>query len=117
MIALFLGTAALPHILIRYYTVPSPAFARKSTIVAVAAIGLFYILTLYLGLGAMSGGTLDITNENMSAPLLARSFGLGFAIITAIAFFHILGTVSGLIVAASVQWPTIDAQIHEDADE
>lgn len=102
MIALFLGTAALPHILIRYYTVPSPAFARKSTIVAVAAIGLFYMLTLYLGLGAMSGGTLDVTNENMSAPLLARSFGLGiFAVITAIAFATILGTVSGLIVAAS----------------
>jgi cation/acetate symporter len=102
MIALFLGTAALPHILIRYYTVPTPAYARKSTIVAVGAIGLFYILTLYLGLGAMTSGWLDITNENMSAPLLARSFGLGiFAIITAIAFSTILGTVSGLIVAAS----------------
>jgi cation/acetate symporter len=102
MIALFLGTAALPHILIRYYTVPTAAYARKSTIVAVGAIGLFYLLTLYLGLGAMSGGWLDITNENMSAPLLARSFGLGiFAIITAIAFSTILGTVSGLIVAAS----------------
>ena len=102
MIALFLGTAALPHILIRYYTVPSPAFARKSTIVAVAAIGVFYVLTLYLGLGAMTGGWLDITNENMSAPLLARSFGLGiFAIISAVAFSTILGTVSGLIVAAS----------------
>lgn len=102
MIALFLGTAALPHILIRYYTVPSPAYARKSTIVAVIAIGVFYILTLYLGLGAMSGGWLDITNENMSAPLLAKSFGLGiFAIISAVAFSTILGTVSGLIVAAS----------------
>ena len=102
MIALFLGTAALPHILIRYYTVPTPAYARKSTIVAVAAIGVFYLLTLYLGLGAMTGGWLDITNENMSAPLLARSFGLGiFAIITAVAFSTILGTVSGLIVAAS----------------
>jgi len=102
MIALFLGTAALPHILIRYYTVPTPAYARKSTIVAVAAIGVFYLLTLYLGLGAMTGGWLDITNENMSAPLLAKSFGLGiFAVITAIAFSTILGTVSGLIVAAS----------------
>ncbi len=102
MIALFLGTSALPHILIRYYTVPSPAFARKSTIVAVAAIGLFYILTLYLGLGAMTNSSIDITNENMSAPLLARSFGLGiFAVITAVAFATILGTVSGLIVAAS----------------
>lgn len=102
MIALFLGTAALPHILIRYYTVPTAAFARKSTIVAVAAIGLFYILTLYLGLGAATHGAIDVTNENMSAPLLARTFGLGiFAVITAIAFATILGTVSGLIVAAS----------------
>ena len=92
MIALFLGTAALPHILIRYYTVPTPAYARKSTIVAVGAIGLFYMLTLYLGLGAMTSGWLDVTNENMSAPLLARSFGLGiFAVITAIAFATILG--------------------------
>jgi cation/acetate symporter len=102
MIALFLGTAALPHILIRYYTVPTPAYARKSTIVAVGAIGLFYILTLYLGLGGMTGGSLDITNDNMSAPLLAQTFGLGiFAVITAVAFSTILGTVSGLIVAAS----------------
>jgi cation/acetate symporter len=102
LLSLFLGTAALPHILIRYYTVPSPAFARKSTIVAVAAIGLFYLLTLYMGLGAMTHGVIDITNDNMSAPLLARSFGLGiFAVISAIAFATILGTVSGLIVAAS----------------
>ena len=102
MIALFLGTAALPHILIRYYTVPSPTAARKSTIVAIAAIGLFYILTLYMGLGAMVNGVLDLTNDNMSAPLLARSFGVVFfAIITAIAFATVLGTVSGLIVASS----------------
>ncbi|MFC1995806.1 cation acetate symporter [Chloroflexota bacterium] len=102
MIALFLGTAALPHILIRYYTVPTAAFARKSTVVAVAVIGLFYLLTLYLGLGAMTGGAIDLTNNNMSAPLLARTFGLGiFAIISAIAFSTILGTVSGLIVASS----------------
>ena len=102
MIALFLGTAALPHILIRYYTVPTAAYARKSTIVAVGAIGLFYLLTLYMGLGAMTGGVLDLTNNNMSAPLLAKSFGLGiFAVISAIAFSTILGTVSGLIVASS----------------
>jgi cation/acetate symporter len=102
MLSLFLGTAALPHILIRYYTVPTPAYARKSTIVAVAAIGLFYVLTLFLGLGAMTYGVIDLTNSNMAAPLLARAFGLGiFALICAIAFATILGTVSGLIVAAS----------------
>ena len=52
MLSLFFGTAALPHVLIRYYTVPSPADARKSTIVAIGAIGLFYVLTLYMGIGA-----------------------------------------------------------------
>jgi cation/acetate symporter len=102
MIALFLGTAALPHILIRYYTVPSAASARKSTIVAIAAIGFFYILTLFMGFGAMVNGTINPADSNMAAPLLARSFSeLLFAIISAIAFATILGTVSGLIVAAS----------------
>ncbi|MHB1484240.1 MAG: sodium/solute symporter [Saccharofermentanales bacterium] len=102
MLALFFGTAALPHILIRYYTVRNPAAARKSTIVAIASIGLFYVLTLYMGLGAMTNGVIDLTNENMAAPLLAKSFGISiFAIISAIAFATVLGTVSGLIVAAS----------------
>jgi cation/acetate symporter len=102
MLALFLGTAALPHILIRYYTVPSPRDARKSTIVAIAAIGSFYILTMYMGLGAMVNGVLDVQSSNMAGPLLARSFGIGlFAMISAVAFATILGTVSGLIVASS----------------
>jgi cation/acetate symporter len=102
MLALFLGTAALPHILIRYYTVPSPASARKSTIVAIASIGFFYILTLFMGLGAMVNGNLNPADSNMAAPLLARTFGeLLFAVISAIAFATVLGTVSGLIVAAS----------------
>jgi cation/acetate symporter len=102
MLALFLGTAALPHILIRYYTVPSPASARKSTIVAIASIGFFYILTLFMGLGAMVNGVINPADSNMAAPLLARSFGeLLFAVISAIAFATVLGTVSGLIVAAS----------------
>ncbi len=102
MLALFFGTAALPHILIRYYTVRSTACARKSTIVAIAAIGTFYILTMYLGLGAMTSGALNPADNNMSAPLVARSISnLLFAIISAIAFSTVLGTVSGLIVAAS----------------
>ncbi|MCU0276413.1 MAG: cation acetate symporter [Acidobacteria bacterium] len=102
MLALFLGTSALPHILIRYYTVPSQRAARKSTIVAIAAIGFFYILTLFLGTGAMINGGLDVGNSNMSAPLLAKTFGITlFSIISAIAFATILGTVSGLIVASS----------------
>ena len=102
MLALFLGTASLPHILIRYYTVPSQRDARKSTIVAIAAIGGFYILTLFMGLGAAVTGVLDPESSNMSAPLLAKAFGVGiFSIISAIAFATILGTVSGLIVASS----------------
>ncbi|MBK8656884.1 MAG: cation acetate symporter [Haliscomenobacter sp.] len=102
MLALFLGTSALPHILIRYYTVPSQRAARKSTIVGISAIGFFYILTLYMGLGAMANGVLDVESSNMSAPLLAKTFGIGlFSIISAIAFATVLGTVSGLIVASS----------------
>ena len=102
MLALFLGTSALPHILIRYYTVPSQRAARKSTIVAISVIGFFYILTLFMGLGSMINGALDVESSNMSAPLLAKTFGIGlFSIISAIAFATVLGTVSGLIVASS----------------
>jgi cation/acetate symporter len=102
MLALFCGTASLPHILIRYYTVKDAAAARKSTVVGIAAIGGFYVLTLFMGLGAMTGGSIDVSNSNMSAPLLAKSFGdLPFALISAVAFTTVLGTVSGLIVAAS----------------
>ncbi|HMO34814.1 MAG TPA: cation acetate symporter, partial [Gemmatales bacterium] len=102
MLALFCGTASLPHILIRYYTVKDAASARKSTVVGIGAIGSFYILTLFMGLGAMTGGALDLTNSNMAAPLLARSFGeVLFAFISAVAFTTVLGTVSGLIIAAS----------------
>ncbi|MGI9456915.1 MAG: cation acetate symporter, partial [Aeoliella sp.] len=102
MLALFCGTASLPHILIRYYTVKDEAAARKSTIVGIATIGFFYVLTLYLGLGAMTSGALDPTDSNMAAPLLARSMNEPlFAIISAIAFTTVLGTVSGLILASA----------------
>ena len=102
MLALFCGTASLPHILIRYYTVKDAAAARKSTIVGIGCIGFFYVLTLYLGLGAMVSGAMDVTNSNMAAPLLAMSMSkLLFAIISAIAFTTVLGTVSGLILASA----------------
>lgn len=102
MLALFCGTASLPHILIRYYTVKDQAAARKSTVVGIAAIGVFYVLTLYLGLGAMTSGAMDVTDTNMAAPLLARSFsGFLFAVISALAFTTVLGTVSGLIMAGA----------------
>ncbi|MFB3107586.1 MAG: hypothetical protein ACE1ZA_22045, partial [Pseudomonadales bacterium] len=102
MLALFCGTASLPHILIRYYTVKDEASARKSTIVGIATIGFFYVLTLYMGLGAMTSGSLDVTNSNMAAPLLAKSISEWlFAVISAIAFTTVLGTVSGLILASA----------------
>jgi len=102
MLALFLGTAALPHILIRYYTVKTPRDARKSTILAIAAIGGFYILTLFIGLGAGVNGVMDVESSNMAAPLLAKAFGAAlFSIISAVAFATVLGTVAGLIVASS----------------
>ncbi len=121
MLALFCGTASLPHILIRYYTVKDAASARKSTVVGIAAIGFFYILTLFIGLGAMVGGPLN-PDSNMAAPLLARTFGeLPFAVISAIAFTTVLGTVSGLILAASgavahdIMENFLKIQLHEHA--
>ncbi|MFC5283995.1 cation acetate symporter [Pedobacter alpinus] len=102
MLALFLGTASLPHILIRYYTVKSQRDARKSTILAIAAIGIFYVLTLFMGLGAAVNGVMDVESSNMAAPLLAKAFGVVlFSIISAVAFATILGTVAGLIIASS----------------
>ena len=68
----------------------------------IVAIGIFYILTLYIGLGAAVSGNLDPGDSNKSAPLLAATFGqLPFAVISAIAFTTVLGTVSGLILAAA----------------
>ena len=102
MLALFCGTASLPHILIRYYTVKDQRAARLSTIVGIVSIGVFYILTLYIGLAAMTSLVLDPSNTNMAAPLLARSYGEWmFAAVSAVAFTTVLGTVSGLILAAS----------------
>lgn len=102
MLALFCGTASLPHILIRYYTVKDASAARKSTIVGIGSIGFFYVLTLYMGLGAMTSGGMDVTNSNMAAPLLAHSMNKWlFAAISAIAFTTVLGTVSGLILASA----------------
>ena len=102
MLALFCGTASLPHILIRYYTVKDASAARKSTVAGILSIGFFYVLTLYLGFGAMTSGAMDVTDQNMAAPLLARTFGeWWFAVISAIAFTTVLGTVSGLIIAAA----------------
>jgi len=116
-IALVLGTAGLPHILIRFYTVPTAKAARKSVLWAIGIIGGFYLLTLALGFGAAAlvGGK-AITEQdpagNTAAPQLARELGeryLGgdfggatlLAVIAAVAFATILAVVAGLTLASS----------------
>jgi cation/acetate symporter len=116
-IALVLGTAGLPHILIRFYTVPSANAARKSVLWAIGIIGTFYLMTLALGFGAaaMVGGS-NITAQdragNTAAPQLAQELGdryLGgstggaifLAVIAAVAFATILAVVAGLTLASS----------------
>lgn len=108
--ALIFGTAGLPHILVRFYTVPDAKTARISVVWAMALIGTFYILTTFLGFGAativgrdkiaVGGGT------NMSAPLLAQALGgeFFFAFISAIAFATILAVVAGLTISASTSF-------------
>ncbi len=109
-LALIFGTAGLPHILVRFYTVPDAQTARISVVWAMALIGGFYIMTTFLGFGAATivgrdtiaanGGT------NMSAPLLAQALGgdLFFAFVAAIAFATILAVVAGLTISASTSF-------------
>src|SRR5687767_12394954 len=107
-LALMLGTAGLPHILMRFYTVPDARTARTSVGYATAFIGFFYLLTFILGFGAMViVGRDAITGVdpggNMAAPLLAASVGgtpfLGF--ISAVAFATILAVVAGLTLSGA----------------
>ncbi|MEU4452086.1 cation acetate symporter [Nocardioides sp. NPDC023903] len=112
-LALVLGTAGLPHILIRFYTVPTSADARKSVLWAIALIGVFYLFTLVLGFGAaalVDPTTLDKAG-NLAAPLLAQEVGGGegsiggavlLALIAAVAFATILAVVAGLTLTSSV---------------
>jgi cation/acetate symporter len=110
--ALIGGTAALPHILIRFYTVPDAKTARVSVVWAMVIIGLFYILTTFLGFGAATILTPDNIvidgkpNDNMSAPLLAHALGgeIFFAFISAVAFATILAVVAGLTISASTSF-------------
>src|SRR5947207_4439215 len=115
--ALVLGTAGLPHILVRFYTVPSAKVARKSVVWAIGIIGLFYLLTLALGFGAAAlvGGkaiTAQDPGGNIAAPLLAQELGRRYlgganggavllAFIAAVAFATILAVVAGLTLASS----------------
>ncbi len=107
-LALMFGTAGLPHILMRFYTVPDAKEARKSVFFATGFIGYFYILTFVIGFGALVLVGLDeITSigkgGNMAAPLLAQALGgdvfLGF--IAAVAFATILAVVAGLTLAGA----------------
>lgn len=107
-IALMFGTAGLPHILMRFYTVPDARAARKSVFYATGLISYFYVLTFIIGFGAMMlVGPEAITSfdkgGNMAAPLLAEATGgtmfLGF--IAAVAFATILAVVAGLTLAGA----------------
>ncbi len=109
-LALMLGTAGLPHILMRFYTVPDAKQARKSVFVATGFIGYFYILTFIIGFGAMvlvgrdiisSGGT--DKSGNMAALMLANvTGGSGFmGFIAAVAFATILAVVAGLTLSGA----------------
>ena len=115
--ALVLGTAGLPHILIRFYTVPNARAARKSVVWAIGIIGVFYLMTLALGFGAAAlVGSAAISKQdpggNVAAPLLAEQLGIRYlggdtggaillAVIAAVAFATILAVVAGLTLASS----------------
>ena len=108
--ALIFGTAGLPHILVRFYTVPDAKTARHSVVWAMVLIGSFYIMTTFLGFGAATIVGRDFITKNggtnMSAPLLAQSLGgsVFFAFISAIAFATILAVVAGLTISASTSF-------------
>ncbi|WP_328722447.1 cation acetate symporter [Streptomyces sp. NBC_00247] len=114
-IALVLGTAGLPHILIRFYTVPTAKAARKSVNWAIGIIGAFYLMTIVLGFGAaalLKPDDIVASNKagNTAAPLAALEIGGGagstggavlLAVISAVAFATILAVVAGLTLASS----------------
>jgi len=115
-LALVLGTAGLPHILIRFYTVPTSRDARTSVMWAIALIGTFYLMTLVLGFGAAAlveeEGQAAIVKStgNLASPLLAEAVGGGpgsaggailLALISAVAFATILAVVAGLTLTSA----------------
>jgi cation/acetate symporter len=128
-LALMLGTAGLPHILMRFYTVPDAKTARTSVGYATAFIGFFYLLTFVLGFGAMVILGRDAITKidaggNMAAPLLAEAVGgtpfLGF--IAAVAFATILAVVAGLTLSGAATlshdlWVNVFRGAHADERE
>jgi cation/acetate symporter len=110
-LALVLGTAGLPHVLMRFYTVPSSKEARKSVVWAIWLIGIFYLFTLVLGYGAawLVGPEKILAapgKANSAAPLLAFELGgtLLLGLISAVAFATILAVVAGLTITASASF-------------
>jgi cation/acetate symporter len=110
-LALILGAAGLPHVLMRFYTVPNAAQARRSVVWAVGAMAVFYLATLVVGYGASalvgSDTILSSTGaENSAAPLLAFEIGgtLLLGVIAAVAFATILAVVAGLTITASASF-------------
>ncbi len=115
-LALVLGTAGLPHILIRFYTTPTAHAARKSVLWAIGLIGAFYLMTLVLGFGAAAlvdtgpDSQIAQSSGNLASPLLAQAVGGGpdslggsvlLALISAVAFATILAVVAGLTLASA----------------
>ncbi|WP_317445807.1 cation acetate symporter [Streptomyces collinus] len=112
-LALVLGTAGLPHILSRFYTVPTARAARRSTVWSIGLIGGFYLMTIVLGFGAaavVGPDALVPSNGNTAMPLLALDLGGGagstggtvlFAVVAAVAFATILAVVAGITLASS----------------
>jgi cation/acetate symporter len=115
-LALVLGTAGLPHILIRFYTTPTARAARKSVLWAIGLIGSFYLMTLVLGFGAAAlvdtgkGSQIQTSAGNLASPLLAQAVGGGegtlggsvlLALISAVAFATILAVVAGLTLTSA----------------
>jgi cation/acetate symporter len=110
-LALVLGTAGLPHILMRFYTVPTAKEARRSVQWAIGLIGLFYLFTLVLGYGAgalVGPAAINAApgKANSAAPLLAYALGgtVLLGLIAAVAFATILAVVAGLTITASASF-------------
>jgi len=134
--ALVLGTAGMPHILMRFFTVPTAQAARKSVIVAMFIIGAFYVLTTLLGFGAAINltpqGIISVDpGGNMATLMLAQQLGadiapivgdLFLAFLCSVAFATILAVVSGLVLAASAAiahdiWVNVIKDGHADQHE
>src|ERR671910_2074267 len=134
-LALVLGTAGLPHILMRFFTVPTAKAARGSVVWAMFLIGFFYLLTTFIGFGAraiLGPGGVEAAGKggNLAAPNLAQELGGGagtfggdifLAFIAAVAFATILAVVAGLVLSASSAmahdiWSSIIRK-HQDSEK